>query len=167
MNKKLNSILNIIEIISIFVIAISMIALAKISIEGLNVDLAILKKGLFVACIISEILIIGIELLLFIVYKKNIKYMYIAYMIGEIALAVLVNMYIPFAGLIVIGVLELVKCIIRYTNIVKIYNKRVFNKYCKLFNIKLTTVTATRKKKKKTTRKRVTTTSNKTLKSYA
>ena len=167
MNKKLNSILNIIEIISIFVIAISMIALAKISIEGLNVDLVILRKGLFTACVISEILIIGIELLLFIVYKKNIKYMYIAYMIGEIALAVLVNMYIPFAGLIVIGVLELVKCIIRFTNIVKIYNKRVFNKYCKLFNIKLTTVTATRKKKRKTTRKRVTTTSNKTLKSYA
>lgn len=167
MNKKLNSILNTIEIISIFVIAISMIVLAKISIEGLNVDLNILRKGLFSACVISEILIIVVELLLFIVYKKNIKYMYITYMIGEIALAILVNMYFPFAGLIVIGVLELVKCIIRFTNIVKIYNKRTFNKYCKLFNIKLTTVTVTRKRKRKTTTKRVSTASNKALKSYA
>lgn len=166
MNKKLNTILNVTEIISILVIAISMIILARVSILGLNNDLIVLRKGLLITSIIAEILIISIELLLFIVYKKNVKYIYIAYIIGEFALAILVNMYIPFSGLIVIGALSFIKCIIRLNNIVKIYNKKYFNRYCKLFNIKLSTVSAKRGRKK-TSRRRVTTASRKTIKSYA
>lgn len=165
MNKKLNLVLNITEIFSILLIAISMIVLARVSISGLNTDLLVLRRVLLVSSVLAEVFVITSEALLFIVYKKNIKYMYIAYMIGEIALAVLVNMYIPFFGLLVIGIFELGKCAIRLTNIVRLYDKKLFNRYCKLFNIKLSTVSA-RRRKKKTTRKRVTT-SRKIVKSYA
>ena len=166
MNKKLNIVLNITEILSILLIAISMIVLAKISISGLNSDLLVLRKVLLILSILAEIIAITSEALLFIVYKKNIKYIYIAYMIGEISLAVLVNIYISFSGLLVVGILELAKCIVRLTNIVKLYDKKLFNRYCKLFNIKLSTVSA-RRRKKKTSRKRVTASSRKTVKSYA
>ena len=166
MNKKLNIVLNITEILSILLIAISMIVLAKISISGLNSDLLVLRKVLLILSILAEIIAITSEALLFIVYKKNIKYIYIAYMIGEITLAVLVNIYISFSGLLVVGILELAKCIVRLTNIVKLYDKKLFNRYCKLFNIKLSTVSA-RRRKKKTSRKRVTASSRKTVKSYA
>ena len=165
MNKKLNIVLNTTEVLSILFITISMIVLAKISISGLNTDLFVLRKVLSVLSVLAEIFIITSEALLFIVYKKDIKYIYIAYMIGEIALAVLVNMYIPFFGLLVIGIFELGKCAIRLTNIVRLYDKKLFNRYCKLFNIKLSTVSA-RRRKKKTTRERVTT-SRKIVKSYA
>ena len=142
MNKKLNKVLNITEMLLVLLIILSMFILSRIS--------------------------IGTELLLFMVYKKNIKYLYIAYIIGEFSLALLINLYIPFSGLIVIGLLSITKGILRLNYITKIYNKRLFNKYCKLFNIKLTTV-STRKttKKRKTTRKRVTTTTRKQVKSYA
>lgn len=167
MNKKLNLVLNITEIFSILIIAISMIVLARVSISGLNTDLLVLRRVLLVSSVLAEVFVITSEALLFIVYKKNIKYMYIAYMIGEIALAVLVNMYIPFSGLLVVGILELIKFIIRITNIVKIYDKKLFNRYCKLFNVKLSTVSTRKTTKKKTTRKRVTTTARKQVKSYA
>ena len=166
MNKKLNIVLNITEILSILLIAISMIVLAKISISGLNSDLLVLRKVLLILSILAEIIAITSEALLFIVYKKNIKYIYIAYMIGEITLAVLVNIYISFSGLLVVGILELAKCIVRLTNIVKLYDKKLFNRYCKLFNIKLSTVSA-RRRKKNTSRKKVTASPKKTVKSYA
>ena len=168
MNKKLNKVLNIIEVSLVLLIAITMIVLSKISISGLNNDLLILRRILLFTSVISEIIIIGIELLLFSVYKKNVKYLYIAYLIGEISLAVLVNIYIPFSGLIVIGTFSFTKSIIRLTKLVDIYNKRLFNRYCKLFNIKLTTETKRRKTtRRKTARKKVTTTSSKQVKSYA
>lgn len=168
MNKKLNKVLNITEMLLVLLIILSMFILSRISINGLSTNLYVLRKVLLYTSVLSEIIIIGTELLLFMVYKKNIKYLYIAYIIGEFSLALLINLYIPFSGLIVIGLLSITKGILRLNNITKIYNKRLFNKYCKLFNIKLTTV-STRKttKKRKTTHKRVTTTTRKQVKSYA
>ena len=168
MNKKLNIVLNITEILLVLLIILSMFILSRISINGLSTNLYVLRKVLLYTSVLSEIIIIGTELLLFMVYKKNIKYLYIAYIIGELSLALLINLYVPFSGLIVIGLLSIIKGILRLNYITKIYNKRLFNKYCKLFNIKLSTV-STRKttKKRKTTRKRVTTTTRKQVKSYA
>ena len=160
MNKKLNKVLNITEMLLVLLIILSMFILSRISINGLSTNLYVLRKVLLYTSVLSEIIIIGTELLLFMVYKKNIKYLYIAYIIGEFSLALLINLYIPFSGLIVIGLLSITKGILRLNYITKIY--------CKLFNIKLTTV-STRKttKKRKTTRKRVTTTTRKQVKSYA
>lgn len=167
MNKKLSKVLNITEIVLVLLIISSMLILSNISFEGLNTELYVLRRILLYTSILSEIIIISIELLLFMVYKKNVKYMYIAYTIGELALAVLVNLYIPFSGLLVVGLFSITKGLLRLNYITKIYNKRLFNKYCKLFNIKLTTVSTRKTTKKKTTRKRVTTTARKPVKSYA
>lgn len=164
MNKKLNKVLNVTEAIAVLLIISSMLILSKI---GLNTDLYVLRKIMLYTSILLEVIIITIELLLFMVYKKNIKYLYIAYLIGELALAVLINIYIPFSGLLVVGLFSITKSILRLKYIAKIYNKRLFNKYCKLFNIKLTTVSTRKTTKKKTTRKRVTTTARKQIKSYA
>ena len=164
MNKKLNKVLNITEVLLVLLIITSMLVLSKISFDT---NLYVLRKVLLYTSILSEIIIVGIELLLFMVYKKNIKYIYVAYIIGELALAVLINLYIPFSGLLVFGLFSITKGILRLVNITKIYNKRLFNKYCKLFNIKLTTVSTRKTKKRKTTRKRASTTTRKQVKSYA
>ena len=75
MNKKLNLVLNITEIFSILIIAISMIVLARVSISGLNTDLLVLRRVLLVSSVLADVFVITSEALLFIVYKKNIKYM--------------------------------------------------------------------------------------------
>ena len=54
MNKKLNTILNVTEIISILVIAISMIILARVSILGLNNDLIVLRKYVIIYSVKRE-----------------------------------------------------------------------------------------------------------------
>ena len=167
MNKRLNKILNIIEIALVVTIAFSMIILSKISLSGLNSDLFVIRKVLLFTSIIAEIIIIGIELMLFIVYKKNIKYLYIAYIIGELSLAVLINIYIPFSGLFIVGIFSIAKAIIRLKQIARIYNKKYFNRYCKLFNIKLSTVSTRKVTKKKTAKRRTPSTRSKTIKSYA
>ena len=73
MNKKLNKVLNITEMLLVLLIILSMFILSRISINGLSTNLYVLRKVLLYTSVLSEIIIIGTELLLFMVYKKNIK----------------------------------------------------------------------------------------------
>ena len=69
MNKKLNKVLNITEMLLVLLIILSMFILSRISINGLNTNLYVLRKVLLYTSVLSEIIIIGIELLLFMFYK--------------------------------------------------------------------------------------------------
>lgn len=169
MNYKLNKILNIVEITLVFLVIISLFILANISLSGLKSQYQVLRNMLLIISMISEVGIISIELILFIVLKRNIKFIYIAYIIGEFLLAILINVYFSFSGLLVIGIFSLVKTILRLKYISKIYNRTYFRRYCKLFNIKLSTA---KPKKRKTTRrkqvgKRTTAHTGRQIKSYA
>lgn len=168
MNRKLNNILNIVEILLIGFIIIVMILLSHISLAGLNSDLFILRKTLLILSIISEVGIVSIESVLFILYNRNIKYLYIAYIIGELALMILSNIYLAFSGLFIVGLFAVSKAIIRIRFMNSIYNTKLFRRYCKMFNIKLS-VTKTKRKtvKRKNVKRKVTTTASKTIKSYA
>lgn len=149
MNRKLNIVLNIVEMTSVILVGIFMILLAHISIEGLNETLQILKNILFILTIISEIIIISIEVLLFAVYNRNVKFIYLGYLAIELVSAVITNMFISFSGIFVIILFEIGKTYIRLNKEKKLYNRTLFRRYCKLFNIKLSTAQPKRKKKRK------------------
>ncbi len=161
MNKRMNVILNTIEFIAVILISSIMYACYKLSYTEFN-NYLIINKTIVTLIVIMEIIIVGIELLLFIFYNKNQKYIYIGYTIIEFVLTALINIYIPFSGLIVLVLFSLIKNVCRQRMITTIYNKKYFNRYCKLFNLKLKTVTVPRKKKKKAT-----TLSSKKIKNYA
>ena len=168
MNKRLNTILNVVELSLVGIIIISMISLSYISTSGLNTNLLILRKILLVLSVISEVGIVSIESLLFVLYNRNVKYLYSAYIIGELALVILVNIYMAFSGLLVVGVLSISKGIVRIKLMDKLYNAKLFRRYCKMFNIKLSVTKPKRRTvKRRTAKRKVTTTANKTIKSYA
>ena len=64
MNKKLNKVLNITEMLLVLLIILSMFILSRISINGLNTNLYVLRKVLLYTSVLSEIIIIGTELIL-------------------------------------------------------------------------------------------------------
>ena len=167
MNYKLNKVLNITENILVFLVMVSLYMLANIRLSGLKDQYEILRNILFIVSIISEVGIVSIELLLFIMLKKYIKFIYMGYIIVEITIAVLINTYISFSVLLVIGICSFVRTILRLKYISKIYNRTYFRRYCKLFNIKLSTAKPKKKKvvKRKQTTKRIPTGTQ--VKSYA
>ena len=122
MNKRMNVILNTIEFIAVILISSIMYACYKLSYTEFN-NYLIINKTIVTLIVIMEIIIVGIELLLFIFYNKNQKYIYIGYTIIEFVLTALINIYIPFSGLIVLVLFSLIKNVCRQRMITTIYNK--------------------------------------------
>lgn len=168
MNRKLNVILNTIEFISVISIVICILTMAYLKTEGLINDLSILKNILFYTSIILEFVVITIEALLFMVYKKLFKYIYVAYIFIEIITTIIINIQAPFYGVIAVMLFSFIKSFTRIYHIAIIYNRTYFRRYCKLFNINLSTAGMVRhKKKKKSKAKKRFPSTSRTAKSYA
>lgn len=166
MNIRLNKILGIIEVVLVFLLVMIFLVLRNISLLGSDFEL--LRSILFISTIILEIFIVSIELLLFIVYKKNVKFLYMMYLICELFISIVINKYVAFSGFFMIGIFSIIKMILRLKYVSKIYNRTYFKRYCKLFNIKLSTAKPKKRKvTRKKTKKRITNTSRKQINSYA
>ena len=148
MNKKLNISLNIIEFFSILIISILLFEIANITLSGLKEQLLIPVKTMFYITVILELFAITSEMILFIIYNKNIKFIYLIYTVIEVLITILLNIKIPFSGLIIIILFSLVKGVLRILFQYEIYDSKLFKKYCKLFNLKLKVDKNKRKTKK-------------------
>ena len=148
MNKKLNISLNIIEFFSILIISILLFEIANITLSGLKEQLLIPVKTMFYITVILELFAITSEMILFIIYNKNIKFIYLIYTVIEVLITILLNIKIPFSGLIIIILFSLVKGVLRILFQYEIYDSKLFKKHCKLFNLKLKVDKKKRKTKK-------------------
>lgn len=148
MNKRLNISLNIIEFFSILIISILLFEIANITLSGLKEQLLIPVKAMFYITVILELFAITSEMILFIIYNKNIKFIYSIYTVIEVLITILLNIKIPFSGLIIIILFSLVKGVLRILFQYEIYDSKLFKKYCKLFNLKLKVDKNKRKTKK-------------------
>ena len=164
MNKRLNKILNIIELLTLVVSCIIITISSLLHLYGISIN--ILNYLNITLGLISEIVIISIELMLFILLKRKYKMYYLTYLFIDLVLFIILTKLIPFGGIISILPFCTVKAVYRILNVKVIYEKKYINRYCKLFNIKLSKETkkkVVKRTKLKQTNKRVST----TQKSYA
>lgn len=177
MNKRANLYLNIYEFI-LFILSLSCIGLCMILNEGTFPVPEILKIVSLGIGLITAILFISIEAFLFLLMNTKSRLLFLFCIILEIAIAIIVNIKIPFSAFLVFMVCSLLKDSLRIKLVEKIYIPKEFNRYCKMFNIKVKDFPKKRtvvKKEKETVKvqekKRVYTTepkkSTKSDKSYA
>ena len=135
MNKRANLYLNIIGFIS-FILAFSFFYLTM-KIESMATTIYLYRNITFLLTSIFGLTFILVEIILFMLYKNKYKTIYIGYMILDILITFIVNDKYPFTFPITFILFRLVKDIIRITKVNIIYIPRRFNKYCKMFNIKI------------------------------
>lgn len=145
MNKKLNNILNGVEILA-FLIIVTCFTMGVIILPELK-NKEILRAIILIIGNLSAITMISIEIALFLISYRKCKIMYILYMLADLALVIMINNVIPFAGVIVFCAFNIIKGLYRSFNLEKIYEPNKFEKYLKIYNIEL-------KSKKKNTRKK-------------
>lgn len=150
MNKKANLYLNIFGFIS-FILAIVILAFS-LKLETLSYHTPyILRMLVTIIGFICGIVFISIESFLFLLMKNKERLLYIAYMLVEVIIAVLLSVKIPYAFFLVFISLNVGRDLIRISLVDKIYQPKEFNRYCKMFGIKIKDFP----KKKATTRKKV------------
>ena len=146
MNKKANLYLSIISFVS-FILSILIIGLGlRFENVSYNIPFIIRILVLMIGMILG-LVFIGTELLLFIIMKNKNKLLYIGYMLIELIIAVLLSVKVPYAFMIVFISLNLGRNLLRLTLVDKLYIPKEFNKYCKMFNIKIKDFSKTKKKK--------------------
>ena len=130
MNKKLSLYLNGIEFIT-FMLSLSLMGLY------LNTNIIVVSPILFLLGAISGLVFIGIELFLLLIMNNKSRIAYTVFMLIDIILAVLVNTKIPFASFIIFATLSLTKNILRVLLTDKLYDKKLYKRYAKIFNVEV------------------------------
>ena len=136
MNKRANIYLNIYGFLT-FLLSISSIGLS-LTLSYLPFEIpSILKTVTFTLGLLFGIIFTGIELFLFILFKGSYKVIYLLSIILDILIAIEINKRIPFMALGVFLVLYPIKDILRVIFVEKIFLPNEFNRYCKMFHIKV------------------------------
>ena len=136
MNKRANLYLNIYEFISVL-LAITCIGLS-ITLKELPYQIPFILKSLslFLGSFFG-ILFILIEIFLFLLMKNKYKVFYILFMLIDVLLALLITKKFSFYGILVFPSFSIIKNILRIKLVNNIYIPKSFDKYCKIFNIKI------------------------------
>lgn len=170
MNKKVNTILNIIELISILLIGLCLVVSMAIDfpIGSFNEisHLEIVKSLVFFSSLFMIVIVVSIELFLFFNYKLKYKFLYILYMIIDLIISLYINTFYPFFGTIIVLLFCIMKSILRINNVSKYYIDDLFYMYCELYNISIKneetiTLEDTKIKKEKKDKKETASVSNK------
>jgi len=137
MDKKLHKTLNIVETICVLV-GISCISFAAMlhfgeGIQGLNVY----QTLLFVFGILSEIAVVSIELFFFHLETLPYKFITSAFYITELVVIMIMNMIIPFSGLLVLTTFSIIKNVYRVSHVSTMYPLLAYYELCKKFGIKV------------------------------
>lgn len=136
MNKRANLYLNIIGSIS-FILSLLIIGIS-LKLETRIYHIPSIVSGI-VALIgmIIGLIFIGVEVFLFLLMKNKERFLEIGYMSIELILAVLLNSKVPYAFYIVFTVFNIGRNLLRIYLVDKIYRPKEFNRYCKMFGIKI------------------------------
>ena len=136
MNKRANIYLNIYSSIS-FLLGIVCIGYS-LTLKELSYNVpTIFPTSILILGCISGLIFISIELFLFLLLKNKMKGLEITLTIISLVPILGLNAIIPFSGFIMIILLGFSKDIIRVLLVDKIFIPKEFNRYCKMFNIKI------------------------------
>ena len=136
MNKRANLYLNIFGVIS-FILTIVLITFS-LRLETLSYHTPYYLRMLVTLIgFICGIIFISIESFLFILMKNKYRLSEIGYILVEIVLAVLISAKVPFSFFIVLPVLNITRNLLRISLVDKLYIPKEFNRYCKMFGIKI------------------------------
>lgn len=136
MNKRANLYLDIYEVIS-FILALACMGLCMTLGEVSFPVPELLRTSILVLGLISSIVFIAIEVFLFLLMNVKARIYYIVFLIIDLLTAILINKYIPFSAFLVFILFSIIKDIGRILLVEKIYIPKEFNRYCKMFNIKI------------------------------
>lgn len=136
MNKRANLYLNIFGVIS-FILTMVIITFS-LKLETLSYHTPYYLRMLVTLIgFICGIIFISIESFLFILMKNKYRLSEIGYILVEIVLAVLISAKVPFSFFIVLPVLNITRNLLRVSLVDKLYIPKEFNRYCKMFGIKI------------------------------
>ena len=108
------------------------------------------RTSIFCLGMIGLLLCLSIELFLFLLLKNKIKGMDILIILVSLLFLISINKIAPFSGFLIAIFYGFSKDIIRVLLVDKIYIPKEFNRYCKMFNIKINDFS----RKKKSTKPR-------------
>ena len=154
MNKRANLYLDIYEFIA-FILSLACIGLCMTLGELSFPVPEILKFCILGVGIFSALLFISIEVFLFLLMNNKSRCLYILFLIIDLVIAMLFNRVVPFSAFLVFIVMSFTKDFLRIKLVDKIYISKEFNRYCKMFNVKVKdfpkkrSVTQTQKEEKK------------------
>ena len=135
MNKRANLYLNIYEFIS-FLLAVTCIGLSLTLKEISGIPYILKSTSLFTGTIFLVFFVL-IEIILFLLMKFKMKVIYILYLMIDVLLSIYINNIFPFYGIYVFFFFCILKNCLRIKLVNKIYIPKLFNNYCKMFNIKI------------------------------
>lgn len=136
MNKRANLYLNIFGAIS-FILTIVIITFS-LRLETLSYHTPYYLRMLVTLLgFICGIIFISIESFLFILMKNKYRLIEIGYILIEILIAGLISSKVPFTFLIVLPILNIGRNLLRVSLVDKLYIPKEFNRYCKMFGIKI------------------------------
>ena len=149
MNKRANIYLNIYATIA-FILSLTSMGLTLILGELSYTIPNLLKISTLLIGSVFGLLFIAIEVFLFILLEPKFKVQFSIYILVDIILAIYINTKFPFSAFIIFLVFHFIKNISRIALVETIYMPKEFNRYCKMFNIKIPDF---KKKRKKATTK--------------
>ncbi|MBQ9018769.1 MAG: hypothetical protein IJ097_00470 [Bacilli bacterium] len=130
MNKKVNLYLNGFEFIT-YILSLSLMGIY------LNINIIVIRQLIFLLGAISGLVFIGIELFLLLIMNNKSRFAYITYMLFSIILGTIINTKIPYSAFIIFSIFSLTKDILRLLLVEKIYDKKLYKRYAKMFNIEV------------------------------
>lgn len=136
MNKRANLYLDIYEFIA-FILSLSCIGLCMTLGELSFPVPEIFKMGILGIGILSGILFISIEVFLFLLMNTKSRVLYLLFIIIDIVIATGVNILVPFSAFLVFIIMSFIKDFLRIKLVDKLYIPKEFNRYCKMFSIKV------------------------------
>ena len=130
MNKVISKKLNTYEVVAVLYGILCIYALSLI-------QSVYYKELLVYVAIISEVLIVSIELFLFYLANLKNKFYTVGYYLIELFIIIYMNIKVPFIGLLFLLLFSLLKGFYRITNFDSIYvTNRLYN-VCKKYGIKI------------------------------
>lgn len=146
MNKRANLYLDIYEIIA-FLLALSCMGL-YMTLQELSFPIPdLLSISILTVGLIFSLLFISIEVFLFLLMNNKARLYYLAFLVIDLLTAIIINKHIPFSAFIVFLIFSMIKNIVRVVLVEKLYIPKEFNRYCKMFNIKVKDFPKKRKSK--------------------
>ena len=134
MNKAIHKNVNIVETLCVLV-GITCMFLAFLLRIGEYMN--IVKPILFTIGIMAEVVVVGVELILFHLETLPYKFAFVGFYVLELVLTMLVNTTIPFSGLIVLTTFSIMKNLFRIWKVDTIYKFYGYYELCKKFGIKV------------------------------
>ncbi len=146
MNRRANAYLNVISFTTFILMFLLFVITMRL--ESLESSMIIIKNITSILMLVSALIFVSCEMLLFLLLQNKYKVFYIIYFISTILLSIYLNNIIPYIFTITFVLFKLLIDINRVVFVNKIYINRRFTTYCRRYGIKVKDWKKTYKKKK-------------------